>query len=339
MSMFADALSARVEQLGARISRMVPPPPALRAVSAQQAPIVDALLRSHADDIRRAGLAYPERTGPLERLGDELLAELRLRSGTGPEPGPLLRWASRLHLPSSAGEIMDDPAFPEDSRLALVRTLDRRTQRGGGYVHFAGALAPMLAPERGRRLTIVDLASGHGGFPLALARLLADRNDVRIVATDLRREYLELGEAQAQELGLSGLVEFRVVDALGLAGAEGLDDADVITCTQSLHHFSPGEAVVMLAGAVRRARRGILFVDLVRAASRLLMIGCDAATSLSWPYFHDAVVSVCKAYLPEELRLLCGCVPGGQGLEVSYLHPAFVAVRTASSVQPLRWVG
>lgn len=337
----ADALAASLERLGARVSRLLPPPPALWALSARQAPIVDDLLRERQGDIQRAGLEFPQRARYLEILADELLAELRLRAAAGDDPNPLLRFARALdaQLPSDAAEIMDDPSFPEDQRLALLRTLDRRTQRAGGYLHFLNALAPLLAPAQGRRLTILDLASGHGGFPLALARHLLSRPDVHVVASDLRPEYLDIGAAQAAEQGLVDKLQFRVIDALRLAELADLDEVDVVTCTQSLHHFTPGQTAVVIAGAVRRARRGILFVDLVRAATRLLMIGCDAATSLSWPYFHDAVVSVRKAYTPEELRLICGCVPGGAGLEVTYLHPAFVAVRTGRRREPRRWVG
>jgi 2-polyprenyl-3-methyl-5-hydroxy-6-metoxy-1,4-benzoquinol methylase len=178
--------------------------------------------------------------------------------------------------------------------------------------------------------TILDLGSGPGGFPIAVARSAGDRA-LRIVATDVRPEYLAMGAEQAHAAGVSGTVEFRRLDAFRLVPDLGDWRPDVITCMRTLHHFGVRRTTRLLALALHTARRGILFVDIARSVSRLLMAAGAGVMSGNRRFAHDAVISVRKAFTPAELRLMAACVPGGDALEISYHAPAYLVARGAAT--------
>src|SRR5690606_19795217 len=106
-------------------------------------------------------------------------------------------------------------------------------------------------------------------------------------------------------------VEFRVLDALKLDTLP--ERFDVITCTQTLHHFSPDFVAEFLFQARKSARRGVLVFDARRAP--LTLAGTSAATFLltgNPMLVHDGAVSVRRMYAPAELEMLAHVSPGGE---------------------------
>jgi SAM-dependent methyltransferase len=341
-------LGGIVEQVSARLSRLTPPPLALLAIARLQAQAAEASLLEHEARIAAVRTALGkkltaaregEELQRLASLAEELVTEMRVRMAAMSDLPRWLEIAARLdaELFEDREELMDDASFGEEERLALMRTLDRHTQRAGGYVHFFEAMRPLLGAAAART-TVLDLASGHGGFPIALGRLAADWPKLRIIASDLRPEYVKLARQEIEAQGLKKSVEARVLDAFELARFEPSTPIDVITCTQSLHHFRPGGVAMLLYQAVRRARRGVLFVDLARSLSRLLMIGADAASTLDRAYLHDAVASVRRSFVAPELELIARLVPGAEQVRAFYLPPAFVALRTEGKAEERRRV-
>jgi len=322
------------QQFAERVTRLAPPPPSLARLSRTRAAVArELLMQRHHDVMRVHQECRADRERGREAIGQlaaELVAALRAAVAGGAPPSSFAGISARIdaRLPSDAMEYIDDPTFPEARRTAAMRRLDGLNRLLGSYVRFLHALEPLLGPRPGAPVTVLDLASGHAGFAIALARLARARGlTLRVIASDLRDEYLEVGRRRAADEGVE--VEFRVVDAFHIDRAFAPREIDVITCTQSLHHFGPAMVAGLVAESVRAAGRGILFIDPLRSVTNLLLLG--ALTwfgSLDPAFFHDATLSIRKSFVPEELGLVARCAPGGDSLEAFFLPPGFSALRT-----------
>jgi 2-polyprenyl-3-methyl-5-hydroxy-6-metoxy-1,4-benzoquinol methylase len=266
--------------------------------------------------------------GALADLGEAALAELRDRvRRQAAERGSACRLAARadaLWSSPTEGEHIDDPALPAATRTRAMQDLDAMNGAFGAYELFLKELRPLLAPDRPTRM--LDLAAGHGGFALALARAAAGNGTaIEITATDLRPEYLEIGRAEAEREGLP--VRFGVQDALDLSNlAAGA--YDVVVCTQALHHFPAGLVAVMFEAAARAAGRGVAFLDGCRS-----ILGAPALVAFSRLRYanptlaHDAYVSIRRFFVPEELELLARLGPWGDGVVSRRVPPGHCLLR------------
>jgi 2-polyprenyl-3-methyl-5-hydroxy-6-metoxy-1,4-benzoquinol methylase len=223
-------------------------------------------------------------------------------------------------------EHIDNPALPEERRRKLIRGLDRLNRAVGAYQWLFWALEGFLdrAAPAGE-VSVLDLGSGHGAFPIRLARQgHLGRHPLRVVGSDLQPAYVEEARQAAARAGAD--VEFRVVDALQLEHLE--PRFDVLTCTQTVHHFPPELLARMLVSARAHARLGILFFDAQRSA--LNVLGAAAmgivASGADPLFLHDAVVSVRRMYAPGELELLARCAPGGEAVRAHNYGPLYVVL-------------
>jgi 2-polyprenyl-3-methyl-5-hydroxy-6-metoxy-1,4-benzoquinol methylase len=325
--------------MAARAVQFTPVPPLYRALSTIRARLVDIIAKERRREIARVHAAWTrtknggrdgagEPMAELTELAEELVLELRRRTHENADTS-LARLAAHLdaRLPTHQVEYMDRKDFSKQSRSTTLSEIDRWNRNFGSYVVFYDLLRPLLKTSS-KTVSILDIASGHGGFPLALAELCEDAPSVRIIASDIRPEYLEEGRKRAREAGLSQ-VKFVELDALAMAGSERARQVDIVTCTQALHHFSAGSVALLLGNAIQVARRGILFVDLSRTVS-----GFVAFNALGWlggldgVFHHDAVLSMRRAFVPEELALIARCVPGNENIEAFYVSPGFAVLRT-----------
>jgi SAM-dependent methyltransferase len=338
-------LIARAERLAARAASLIPQNPLFRVLSTERAHLVDEICAARRAEIARVQASYlaagkkrgrrsPAREQAeqaLAALADDLIAELRHKV-VRRAASPLLRLAAELdaRLPTAAPEHMDRSDFDESARLATVREVDRWSRTFGSYQLFIELLAPLLTAGR-KTLTVLDVASGVGGFPVALATALGAAAKVRIISSDVKPEYAQAGARLAAERGLPNLT-FMTMDGYRLADGLGQRTIDVVTCTQALHHLGAGGTALLLGQALAVARRGLLFVDLTRSLTGFL-----AFNALGWLggldgiFRHDAVLSMRKAFVPEELALIARCVPGGERLEAFHVAPGFSVLRTRVS--------
>lgn len=209
-------------------------------------------------------------------------------------------------------EWLDDPNFPEDKRTRLLDRLDAVNQALGIYDSFLRALRPLVDgawAKRGQAVRIHDLASGHAGFALRIKREFGER--VRMEASDIKPEYLEIGRRRAAALGLD--VSFFVEDALSMDGVceRGVD---IVTCTQSIHHFPPGMVARMMGEAHRAAEHAVLFIDGQRSLLALsLFVPAGLFLGRNLPLVRDGIVSLRRMYYKEELALLAALSPGIAG--------------------------
>ncbi len=236
----------------------------------------------------------------LDGLVTTALAEMRADVAERAGQKLLSRIAADLdrlfHAPNGL-EILDGTDVDEATRARVVRHLHAINGLLGNYDAFYGQLRPYL--RAGSR--VLDLAAGRGGFAIAAARRAAGEGlSVEFVATDWCSTSLAIGRAAAGDLP----VTFEHQDALDLRNREPAS-FDVVTSTQALHHFRPGQIAVMLAEATRVARRRVVFLDGARcpvAGALVTAFGSVAFQDGVWA--RDTWMSFRRFFVPEELRVI-----------------------------------
>lgn len=217
--------------------------------------------------------------------------------------------------------------------LALTRSLRdiRRLNAMLGWTAFTtGAVARFLRARGVRRFRLLDVACGSADIPRSIARW-ADRHGLQadIVATD--NHPVMLAAARRVCAG-SPEIQIEWQDALRLTYPSA--SFDVALCTLALHHFSPGDAVMLLREMARVGRQIFVF-DLVR--SRLAHAGAVALTRLARmdPMTqHDGPLSVKRAYSAAELRQLAADA-GLRAARVRVLPPFRLSLSAAGYIEPV----
>jgi 2-polyprenyl-3-methyl-5-hydroxy-6-metoxy-1,4-benzoquinol methylase len=299
----------------ARIATRAPATPAHTLLSAVRTRAREHALQAHAHE----GLNGRELSVTAERALTDMRAEVDRADGT---PLGVLTRFDKWWRTTDAREWMDDVDIDASKRTRIADALDQLNQAVGTYDAIHGVLSPLLADG----ISVVELCAGHGGFSRALARQARDEGlALRITATDLHEDYLDLGRKRAQREQLS--VAFRQQNALDLS-ALASDPPDVIVCAQALHHFEPGSIARMFAEATRLARRGVVFFDGCRSALLVPVIAVlGAVLTRNVGVVHDGAVSCRRFLAKEELDLLCSLAAPRGHLETMWLPPAHVAVR------------
>jgi 2-polyprenyl-3-methyl-5-hydroxy-6-metoxy-1,4-benzoquinol methylase len=223
---------------------------------------------------------------------------------------------------SDKPELLDDPNLDQELRRRIMHRLDHANRTLRSYSYFLDELQPLL--RTGEPTTILDLAAGHGGFAIAATELARSRGvELHFTATDLKREYLDMGAAAADKADVD--VRFKVQDALDLSNIKP-GEYDIILSTQSLHHFPSPLVAVMHDAAARVAGRGVVLIDGCRSALVGTFIGAwGMLHERAWRAFsHDAFTSFRRFFTPEELELLCRLSPLGEGVQVKWTPPGHI---------------
>lgn len=351
---FAPFLDPVLDPLTVRATRALKdwvgdPPLRHEHARARERVLEDVIARRGAE-ISALGPAVRRRDGHAIQRFDaaiaDVLAELR---GEAEERLAGTRFERIAHaidrvVYANTPEWLDDPAFDRELRVRTLDRLDRLNEALGNYDAFFGAIEPAIARAWAagvKQPTIVDLASGHAMFAVALAlRFGAREGRVRVVATDLAPEYLEIGRARARSLSIGeDALSFMPHDALDLRdlGDKVGGSIDVVTCTQTLHHFPPGMVARLFAEASSVARHGAVLVDAERNPIALLTVtGVAGALGRgSVPFLHDSFVSIRRMFTEQELALVGMLAPQGDGeptrkIERGWLAPGHVFIRTTA---------
>ena len=157
-----------------------------------------------------------------------------------------------------------------------------------------------LRAEPGRSWSLLDVASGSGDIPIAIARA-ARRAGIALSTTLTDRSPRIVAVARERAAGAPG-VSVERQDALALPYAAGAFDIGL--CTLALHHFAPDDAVALLRSIARVSRRVVIY-DVVR--SPLAYAGVVALTRLARMdpmTCHDGPISVRRAYTASEALAL-----------------------------------
>lgn len=197
-------------------------------------------------------------------------------------------------------ELMDQPGLKAElHRQALIGLKRINTLSRSSAILWPPIkdLARRIAP---RAVRLLDLASGGGDVPLALARRSACHGmKLEIDGSDLSPFAVE--HANRQAAAVDG-VRFFPLDALGKPLPL---DYHVVTCSLFLHHLSERDAAALLRKMAAAAQHLVLINDLRRsqAGYALAWLGCRTLTRS--PIVRvDGPRSVAAAFTCRELRKL-----------------------------------
>jgi 2-polyprenyl-3-methyl-5-hydroxy-6-metoxy-1,4-benzoquinol methylase len=330
-----DRLLERGMAVTARVVGGLGPPPLMALLAEQRRAALDQALQRHRpvaadlDQALEAGDAAAREQ--LAAIAETALADMRAQLTARARRAGLGRMVAsafdaRFH-DGDLAEYLDDPALDERLRRRIMASLDGLNEAIAGYQTFLDALTPLVD---GGPVRVLDLAAGHGGFALSAAREARARGlDLTFTASDIKREYLDMGAAVARREGLP--VEFALQDALDLSNLPR-GAYDVVLCTQSLHHSPPGLVAVMFQEAARAAGRGVVFVDGCRSLlTGVFLALCGTLRYRSGGFVHDSWVSARRFFVPEELELLARIGPFGDRVESRWVQPGHCLLRRVSA--------
>ena len=185
-----------------------------------------------------------------------------------------------------------DPAELEGN-LRDIRTVNRLAGgQGAVLAHLPGLMARV---DRARPVEVLDLATGSGDIPSAVAAWSArNARPLRLTVTDVSAEILA---AAQHELVSVPDVTFAVWDAREVPQPDR--SFDIVLCSLALHHFGPSDAVRVLREMQRLGRIGFIVNDIRRSAPGY--VAAWAASRLATRNRltrHDMPLSVRRAYTP-----------------------------------------
>ena len=225
---------------------------------------------------------------------------------------------TRVRVP----ELMDDPALDaaaHDQALAGLARLNAWS-RSHWLLWDGIARHAREVNATGRALRVVDIATGSGDAPVAMA-LRAQRRGMRIEWTlcDASAHALEVAAARAAAAGVA--VTTVVADAIA---APLPCEGDLVTCSLFLHHCDPGDATRVLAHMAAAATRAVGVTDLDRTRRGLALAWIGSRALSRSPIVHfDALASVRAAFTRDEIAAIA--------------RAAGLAEVSARAAWPARW--
>ena len=211
----------------------------------------------------------------------------------------------------SRPELLDSDLLESQELAAALADLRWVNRWCGGIGTTLDMVAHVARRLRSSTLSLLDVAAGSGDVPSAIQRILASRG-VRVEVTlfDRRRTHLPTNANPAQfPLPPNHGLKSRCVAGDALALPFGDASFDLVTCALFAHHLEPAELVRFVGEALRVARTAVLINDLQRSVLSWALVYAG------YPLFHSAVawrdglVSVRRAYTPQELRALLARSP------------------------------
>jgi len=270
---------------------------------------VDALWRDYLDKLH----AIAQTLGP---LGQIELADRWVRTG----------WE----------EFMDRLDFPDEERVQVLEKLHALNLSLGTYDFSFDLIQPLLehaARNHHRTPRLLDVASGSGGFPIAVARLVRAKGlPLHVVGSDIQPALVDRATERAHQAGVD--VRFRVIDASQMEF--DLGSFDVVTILQAAHHLTPGRLARVIFEAVRVATTAFVAIDGIRAPwlSPLAALGTMASSGNPW-LAHDAFVSALRMYDRAELTLIARAACPGSVVQCTAPFPTVNMLQVyAMGVEP-----
>jgi SAM-dependent methyltransferase len=208
---------------------------------------------------------------------------------------PLLAARERRRRP----ELMDQPGLNATEHARALSGLGRINRLSRSAAMYWPELRRLAQAGPGRPLRVLDVASGGGDVPIALARR-AVRSGVNIAIEGCDKSAAAVQFAGEQAAARALPVRFFTLDALRDEVPSGFD---VIVSSLFLHHLDDYEAVRLLERMAGATGKLIMINDLLRGPIEfaLAWAGCRLLTG-SRVVRHDGPVSVSAAFTITEAR-------------------------------------
>lgn len=164
-------------------------------------------------------------------------------------------------------EVMDQPGLDSRRHVQALRGLARLNTWSRSASIVWSAIRPSGAGLRARPLRVLDVASGAGDVPIAIARLARREGvEVEISGCDVSETAVEYAKRRAAARGVD--VKFFRCD---LFRDPLPDNCDCVVSSLFLHHLEQEQAVELLEKMAAAARRMVVVNDLARSAAGLML--------------------------------------------------------------------
>ena len=213
---------------------------------------------------------------------------------------------------------MDDPALDDALHVGALRGLARINRISAVARTLEPILGTAFAEAAPGPLRVLDVATGGGDVPVALAAWARQRGfDVRLAGCDRSPFSVAYARRCAERAGVD--VEFFELDVRRDPLPAGYD---VVVSSLFLHHMDTDEAPAFLAGMRRAAGRWVVVDDLVRSTGGLFLATLATRLLSRSPVVHaDGPRSVRAAFTIPEVRRMAAAA-GLAGARVQRCWPS-----------------
>jgi len=193
---------------------------------------------------------------------------------------------------------MDDPLLDEKLHLEALKGLSRLNHFSNGAGVLWRPIATLFEQLHTTRVSVLDIATGGGDLPIALAQRAAGNGlTLDISGCDFSSRSVAYASHQADRAGVQ-LSTF----PLDILKEEIPGEFDVVMTSLFFHHIDPPDVVVVLEKMARAARHLVLVNDLERSPLNLALVYiATRVLSRSPIIWFDGPVSVRAAYTTSEI--------------------------------------
>ncbi len=178
-----------------------------------------------------------------------------------------IRWRNGFHLlspprvfDSAAPEWIDRPEIDPAKVREELHVLEDANRHFGGHHLALHYIKRLVAKSQARPVKILDLGTGAGDIPRAIAAWSAKRQTpVAITAVDRNPSVLRVAKESSRNWPQ---IQFEQHDLLALPIQP--KTFDIVLCSLALHHFGFAEATTVLRRMQEIARVGYIVNDLRR---------------------------------------------------------------------------
>jgi SAM-dependent methyltransferase len=204
----------------------------------------------------------------------------------------------RRNFDAAERELMDEhqPVSPELTED--LRNLQQLNRCFGSYALVEHFLKRWIRP--GERLSLLDLCTATGDVPrFVIGWAQARAVTIRIDAVDFQASTLAIAAAEC-----AGYPEIKLIcaDVMRFVPEAAYD---YVLCSLALHHFSDGDAVMLLRRIRNFARKAVLVADIERSDFSVIGIYLLTEFFFRQPMTkHDGRMSMRRAFSAAEFRFL-----------------------------------
>ena len=252
--------------------------------------------------------AFPPHWQTFDELEKEtdawMAAWLKKRRRIAAESGVLARFADSVDsaIRTDTPELLDRPNYPEHRKVRIINGLHRMNQFYRSYHRYVAFLTPLIeeiAAKEGRKVRLLELASGSGDLAIALSDLGQKKSlPLEITGSDYIPAYIAQANAKATVRDVP--VRFTVINAFEMNDIPR-DAYDIVLIAQAVHHFSPGQLAVMIAKSRQIATTAFVCIDARRQIDNLIGPLPFALFTLQFGLLHDAWISGRRYFSQYEL--------------------------------------
>ena len=198
-------------------------------------------------------------------------------------------------------EIMDDPSLDERLHREALYGLMRINSLSDSYQVLWKRILACAEKYPGKKLRMLDVATGIGDHPIRIARLAEKAGlNIEVSGCDISERSIEFASEYAKRSNAD--VEFFKLDVINDNLPEGYD---IVTSSLFFHHLDESEIVLLLKKMSFAAGKLVLINDITRSRVNLFLVWLATRLLTNSPVVRfDGPVSVKAAFTIPEMKAI-----------------------------------